>query len=204
MDEPAPPAAAAAASMAGGSSGRATADESPGEAPLTIYTVGHSSRSVHELAELLAEHGVRTLVDVSAGPGCCRHDRVCLHRCFRGAGGALVSGEERSAGLAFGCLSRWQTKRARRWLLLSLGRHSPDRAPPAALPGPGLTPPLVLTRPPRPAHRRCAPRRAPAPTRSSIATPCRPRWPPSPEPAATPGWAGSWAGCASATRRWGR
>lgn len=47
--------------MAGGEN----REEESAEEPL-VFTVGHSSRSVQDLAELLAEHGVRTLVDVRA------------------------------------------------------------------------------------------------------------------------------------------
>lgn len=35
----------------------------------TVFTIGHSTRGVHELIELLREHGVRTLVDVRRFPG---------------------------------------------------------------------------------------------------------------------------------------
>ena len=36
---------------------------------LAVYTVGHSNRTVAELAFLLAEHGVRLLVDVRSVGG---------------------------------------------------------------------------------------------------------------------------------------
>ena len=38
-----------------------------------VFTVGHSTRPIAELLALLAEHGVRTLVDVRRFPGSRRH-----------------------------------------------------------------------------------------------------------------------------------
>lgn len=38
-----------------------------------LYTIGHSTRSLDELVELLEEHGIRTLVDVRRFPGSRRH-----------------------------------------------------------------------------------------------------------------------------------
>ena len=35
----------------------------------TIYTIGHSTRSLAELVEMLQSHDVRTLTDVRAFPG---------------------------------------------------------------------------------------------------------------------------------------
>ena len=49
--------------------------------PLTIHTVGHSSRTFEEFARVLAAHGVRRLVDVRRHPGSRRHpqfDRAAL------------------------------------------------------------------------------------------------------------------------------
>lgn len=43
-------------------------DAPPAAAPLTLYTVGHSTRSVPELVELLREAGVKLLVDVRTVP----------------------------------------------------------------------------------------------------------------------------------------
>lgn len=39
----------------------------------TVFTVGHSTRTLAELRALLAEHGVRLLVDVRRFPGSRRH-----------------------------------------------------------------------------------------------------------------------------------
>jgi len=39
----------------------------------SIFTVGHSTRPIADLLALLAEHGVRTLVDVRRFPGSRRH-----------------------------------------------------------------------------------------------------------------------------------
>lgn len=36
---------------------------------LRIYTVGHSTRSIEELLQILGEHGIQTLVDVRRFPG---------------------------------------------------------------------------------------------------------------------------------------
>src|SRR4029077_3259161 len=38
-------------------------------APLVVLTIGHSTRSLDELVELLKLHGVERLVDVRAAPG---------------------------------------------------------------------------------------------------------------------------------------
>jgi uncharacterized protein (DUF488 family) len=38
-----------------------------------VFTVGHSTRPIEDLLALLAEHGVRTLVDVRRFPGSRRH-----------------------------------------------------------------------------------------------------------------------------------
>jgi uncharacterized protein (DUF488 family) len=40
---------------------------------MTLYTIGHSTRSAEELLELLRRNGVRQLVDVRAFPGSRRH-----------------------------------------------------------------------------------------------------------------------------------
>ena len=40
------------------------------EEPLTVFTIGHSSRTLAELADLLEEHGVKVLVDVSVPTLC--------------------------------------------------------------------------------------------------------------------------------------
>ncbi|KAL4458714.1 hypothetical protein ABPG75_013579 [Micractinium tetrahymenae] len=68
--EPASPTTgvAAAAAAAAGSSGGSSAEGKQEEEPLIVFTVGHSSRSVQELAGLLVEHGVKTLVDVRTAP----------------------------------------------------------------------------------------------------------------------------------------
>jgi hypothetical protein len=42
-----------------------TSQQQPQQQPLTIYSVGHSSRTVADLAAVLGEHRIRTLVDVS-------------------------------------------------------------------------------------------------------------------------------------------
>lgn len=39
----------------------------------TIFTIGHSTRSVEELIELLRAHGVRVVIDVRRHPGSRRH-----------------------------------------------------------------------------------------------------------------------------------
>jgi uncharacterized protein (DUF488 family) len=41
--------------------------------PVTLFTVGHSTRSIEELLGLLAEHGIETLIDVRRFPGSRRH-----------------------------------------------------------------------------------------------------------------------------------
>jgi len=41
--------------------------------PTTLWTVGHSTRSLPELIDLLQEHGIRRLVDVRRFPGSRRH-----------------------------------------------------------------------------------------------------------------------------------
>ncbi len=49
--------------------------------PLTIHTVGHSSRTFEEFAHVLAAHGIRQLVDVRRYPASRRHpqfDRAAL------------------------------------------------------------------------------------------------------------------------------
>lgn len=66
----------------------ADADPQQQSEPLTIYTVGHSRRSLRELAELLAGHGVRVLVDVS-GMGCIMggwmgSGAICRRECMHG------------------------------------------------------------------------------------------------------------------------
>ncbi len=48
----------------------AGAAQQPDEEPLTICTVGHSNRSMDDLAALLNENGVTLLVDVSAAADC--------------------------------------------------------------------------------------------------------------------------------------
>src|SRR3954470_24145918 len=50
------------------------ASHTPATAPrLRVYTIGHSTRSVEELIALLAENGVRLVVDVRRFPGSRRH-----------------------------------------------------------------------------------------------------------------------------------
>ena len=54
-----------------------------------VFTAGHSTRPIEELLALLAEHGVRTLVDVRRFPGSRRHpqfSRDTLAASLAGAG----------------------------------------------------------------------------------------------------------------------
>ena len=58
-----------------------------------IFTLGHSTRSIEDLLALLAEHGVRTLVDVRRFPGSRRHpqfSRDALDAALAGAGISYV------------------------------------------------------------------------------------------------------------------
>jgi uncharacterized protein (DUF488 family) len=41
--------------------------------PVTLFTIGHSTRGIDELLALLAEHGIETLIDVRRFPGSRRH-----------------------------------------------------------------------------------------------------------------------------------
>jgi uncharacterized protein (DUF488 family) len=55
----------------------------------TFYAIGHGSRPVEEFLALLAERGVRTLVDVRARPGSTRHPQYAqekLRRLLEAAG----------------------------------------------------------------------------------------------------------------------
>lgn len=45
----------------------------PDAGTVTIYTVGHGSRSAEEFLDLLGQHGIRCLVDIRACPGSRRH-----------------------------------------------------------------------------------------------------------------------------------
>ncbi|MBI1885995.1 MAG: DUF488 domain-containing protein [Chloroflexi bacterium] len=62
-------------------------------APLRIYTIGHSNRSLEELIEALKAHGVETLVDIRTAPGS-RHvphfNRDVLGQALTAAGIAYV------------------------------------------------------------------------------------------------------------------
>lgn len=42
--------------------------ETPAEAPPTLYTVGHSNQPLDRFLDLLARHGIQTLVDVRSAP----------------------------------------------------------------------------------------------------------------------------------------
>ncbi|HEX6309723.1 MAG TPA: DUF488 domain-containing protein [Longimicrobiales bacterium] len=44
-----------------------------GNAPMTFFTVGHSTRSAEEFLDILHAHGIRRLVDVRRFPGSRRH-----------------------------------------------------------------------------------------------------------------------------------
>ncbi len=50
-------------------SSSATGNRSKGRASLTVWTIGHGTRSAQELVQVLDEAGVRTLVDVRRFPG---------------------------------------------------------------------------------------------------------------------------------------
>jgi uncharacterized protein (DUF488 family) len=59
----------------------------------SIFTLGHSTRPIEDLLALLAEHGVRVLVDVRRYPGSRRHpqfSRDALAESLAGAGVAYV------------------------------------------------------------------------------------------------------------------
>jgi uncharacterized protein (DUF488 family) len=60
--------------------------------PRTVYTIGHSTRTLEEFTSLLKEHGVELLVDVRRFPGSRRHPQ------FGGAALAAALGE---AGIAY-------------------------------------------------------------------------------------------------------
>src|SRR5258707_5480491 len=66
-----PPARGGRRAPAGGAP--AERDYSSRMAPPPLFTAGHSTRPVEELIALLAEHGVRLLVDVRRFPGSRRH-----------------------------------------------------------------------------------------------------------------------------------
>lgn len=54
-----------------------------------VFTIGHSTRAIEELLQLLAEHGIRVLVDVRRYPGSRRHpqfSRDALAGSLAGAG----------------------------------------------------------------------------------------------------------------------
>jgi uncharacterized protein (DUF488 family) len=40
----------------------------PGRAPLTIYTIGHSTRPIDEFLDLLRSHGIRQIIDIRTIP----------------------------------------------------------------------------------------------------------------------------------------
>jgi uncharacterized protein (DUF488 family) len=57
--------------------------------PVTVYTIGHGTRAVHELLEMLHSAGVGRLVDVRRFPGSRRHpqfNKDGLADCLAGAG----------------------------------------------------------------------------------------------------------------------
>ncbi|HEV8580745.1 MAG TPA: DUF488 domain-containing protein [Thermoanaerobaculia bacterium] len=54
-----------------------------------VFTIGHSTRTIAELLQLLAEHGIEVLVDVRRYPGSRRHpqfSRAALAASLAGAG----------------------------------------------------------------------------------------------------------------------
>jgi uncharacterized protein (DUF488 family) len=64
---------------------------------MTLYTIGHSTRSAEELIELLRRNGVRQLVDVRAFPGSRRHPhfgREALQASLTAAGITYVHSPE--------------------------------------------------------------------------------------------------------------
>lgn len=57
--------------------------------PLTVYTVGHSSRSIEYLLQMLRAMGLQQLVDVRAHPSSVRHPQftnTCLQRALADSG----------------------------------------------------------------------------------------------------------------------
>ena len=64
---------------------------------MTLYTIGHSTRSAEELIDLLRRNGVRQLVDVRAFPGSRRHPhfgREALRASMTAAGVTYVHAAE--------------------------------------------------------------------------------------------------------------
>ncbi|HKP76799.1 MAG TPA: DUF488 domain-containing protein [Longimicrobiaceae bacterium] len=60
--------------------------------PTTIYTIGHSTRTIDEFVALLKEHGIELLVDVRRFPGSRRHPQF---------GGAALSASLKREGIAY-------------------------------------------------------------------------------------------------------
>lgn len=58
----------------------------------TLYTIGHSTRSIDQFAELLRENGIDTLIDVRRFPASRRHPHF---------GGEHLSASLRAAGIAY-------------------------------------------------------------------------------------------------------
>jgi uncharacterized protein (DUF488 family) len=69
--------------------GRAERGEGDGR---TIYTIGHSTRTIEEFVALLREHGIGLLVDVRRFPGSRRHPHF---------GSAALAGSLREAGIGY-------------------------------------------------------------------------------------------------------
>jgi len=72
-----------------------------GAEAVTLFTVGHSNRSLQELVDLLTEAGVTTLVDVRAQPHSSRHPQFegeVLRGAAEDAGGSWVAGVRLSPG----------------------------------------------------------------------------------------------------------
>lgn len=57
---------------------------------MTVYTIGHSTRSLEELLELLSVHGMRRLVDVRRWPGSRRHPHFAREALSDALGGAGI------------------------------------------------------------------------------------------------------------------
>jgi uncharacterized protein (DUF488 family) len=60
-------------------------------APLTLFTVGHSTRTLDELVELLRAAGVTQLVDVRRFPGSRRHPQFGAERLAEGLAAAGIA-----------------------------------------------------------------------------------------------------------------
>lgn len=81
---------------------------------VTLYTIGHSTRSADEFLELLAENGIELLLDIRRFPASRRHphfDRAALERALAGrgvryrhveelGGHRTVSAQSRNSGIA--------------------------------------------------------------------------------------------------------